>query len=138
MPCHHIHLLQIQLNFLMLSHFLPVIFRESFLFPPQSKWRWNNRIKNFWNEFALIFLLLWRIIGVYYYIPNYSLRMSVHKASSFGKASVWIQREVFPYLLTVRLGWIKNHLEDGSRILKKLVLFVDFEKSSKDLRFGID
>lgn len=61
LPCHHIHLLQIQLNFLMLSHFLHAILRESFLFPPQSKWRWNSSIKNFLSVFSLIFLSFWEI-----------------------------------------------------------------------------
>lgn len=35
-------------------------------------------------------------------------------------------------------SWIENHLEDGSTILKKPVLFVEFGKSSKDPGFGID
>ena len=34
-------------------------------------------------------------------------------------------------------SWIESHLEDGSRILKKPVLFAEFGKSYKDPGFGL-
>jgi len=50
---------------------------------------------------------------------------------------IWLAGSDEEAQLSFVQSWIENHLEDGSRILKKPVLFVEFGKSSKDPGFGI-
>jgi len=50
---------------------------------------------------------------------------------------IWLAGSDEEAQLSFVQSWIENHLEDGSRKLKKPVLFVEFGKSSKDPGFGI-
>ena len=70
-------------------------------------------------------------------MKNFHITTGIDFATVHSYPDIWLAGSNEDAQVSFLQNWIATHLEYGSRILKKPVLFVEFWKSSKNSGFGM-